>query len=88
MFVGDDWAEKHHDVELQDHTGMRLAKARLDEGVDGVAKLHELVARRLIHRRNQAAVPAGPTMALVAKDANDTATNADPAPFAIESKPT
>jgi transposase len=45
LFLGDDWAEEHHDVELQDHTGMRLAKARLDEGVDGVTKLHELVAR-------------------------------------------
>ena len=45
MFLGDDWAEEHHDVELQDHAGMRLAKARLDDGVDGVTKLHELVAR-------------------------------------------
>jgi len=45
LFLGDDWAEDHHDVELQDQTGMRLAKARLDEGVDGVAKLHELVAQ-------------------------------------------
>jgi transposase len=45
LFLGDDWAEDHHDVELQDHSGIRLAKARLDEGVDGVAKLHELVAR-------------------------------------------
>jgi transposase len=45
LFLGDDWAEEHHDVELQDHAGMRLAKARLDDGVDGVTKLHELVAR-------------------------------------------
>jgi transposase len=45
LFLGDDWAEEHHDVELQDHTGMQLAKARLDDGVEGVTKLHELVAR-------------------------------------------
>ena len=29
LFVGDDWAEDHHDVEIQDETGRRLAKARL-----------------------------------------------------------
>jgi hypothetical protein len=29
LFVGDDWAETHHDVELMDATGRRLAKARL-----------------------------------------------------------
>jgi transposase len=45
LFLGNDWAEEHHDVELQDHTGMLLAKARLDDGVEGVTKLHELVAR-------------------------------------------
>jgi hypothetical protein len=26
LFVGDDWAEDHHDVEVQDQTGRRLAK--------------------------------------------------------------
>ncbi|SDI02506.1 hypothetical protein SAMN05421505_1313 [Sinosporangium album] len=29
LFVGDDWAEAHHDIELMDATGHRLAKARL-----------------------------------------------------------
>lgn len=43
LFVGDDWAEDHHDVEIQDSTGRRLAKARLPEGVAGIAKLHELI---------------------------------------------
>jgi hypothetical protein len=33
LFVGDDWAEAHHDVEVMDATGRRLAKARLPEGV-------------------------------------------------------
>lgn len=44
VFVGDDWAEDHHDVEVQDHTGRRLGKARLPEGIDGVTRLHELIA--------------------------------------------
>lgn len=45
LFIGDDWAEDHHDVEVQDVTGRRLAAARLPEGVEGIAKLHALVAR-------------------------------------------
>ena len=44
VFVGHDWAEAHHDVHVQDETGRRLAKARLPEGVEGVARFHELVA--------------------------------------------
>jgi Transposase/Transposase IS116/IS110/IS902 family len=47
LFVGDDWAEDHHDVELQDPAGRRLARARLAEGVVGIARLHELVAAQL-----------------------------------------
>ncbi|MCY0924456.1 IS110 family transposase [Streptomyces sp. H27-G5] len=45
LFIGDDWAEDHHDVEVQDATGRRLAAARLPEGVEGIARLHALVAR-------------------------------------------
>jgi hypothetical protein len=44
LFVGNDWAEDHHDVEVQDATGRRLGKARLPEGVAGIARLHELIA--------------------------------------------
>jgi transposase len=44
LFVGNDWAEDHHDVEVQDETGRRLGKARLPEGVAGIARVHELVA--------------------------------------------
>jgi hypothetical protein len=44
VFVGHDWAETHHDVHVEDETGRRLAKARLPEGVEGVARFHELVA--------------------------------------------
>jgi hypothetical protein len=43
LFVGDDWAEDHHDVEIQDRSGRRLAKARLAEGMAGVARLHVLI---------------------------------------------
>jgi hypothetical protein len=38
LFVGDDWAEEHHDVELQDQAGRVLAKARLEEGITGIAR--------------------------------------------------
>jgi nitroreductase len=44
VFVGHDWAEAHHDVHVEDDQGRRLARARLSEGVDGVAGFHELVA--------------------------------------------
>jgi transposase len=44
MLVGDDWAEDHHDVELMDAGGRRLARARLPEGVVGMARLHALIA--------------------------------------------
>jgi transposase len=44
LFVGDDWAEDHHDVEVQDEAGRRLGKAKLAEGIAGIARLHELLA--------------------------------------------
>jgi transposase len=44
LFVGDDWAEEHHDVEIQDQAGRRLGKAKLGEGIGGIARLHELIA--------------------------------------------
>jgi hypothetical protein len=28
MFIGDDWAEDHHDVEIEGDDGRRLARAR------------------------------------------------------------
>jgi transposase len=45
LLIGDDWAEDHHDVEVQDEAGRKLAAARLSEGVQGIAKLHELLAK-------------------------------------------
>jgi transposase len=47
LFVGDDWAEDHHDVELMDAVGRRLAKARLPEGVAGMARLHTLIGEQV-----------------------------------------
>jgi transposase len=44
IFVGDDWAEAHHDVYLCDEAGTRLGKARLPEGIEGIGRFHELVA--------------------------------------------
>ncbi len=44
VFVGHDWAEAHHDVYVEDAAGRRLERARLPEGVEGVARFHALVA--------------------------------------------
>lgn len=47
LFVGDDWAEGHHDLEVHDSEGRVLARRRVEEGIVGLAQLHELVARFL-----------------------------------------
>ena len=39
LFAGDDWAQDHHDVELMDERGRVLGRARLPEGVAGIARL-------------------------------------------------
>jgi transposase len=44
IFVGDDWAEAHHDVHVMDETGARLVSRRLPEGLAGIRGFHELVA--------------------------------------------
>jgi Transposase len=43
IFVGHDWSEDHHDVVVLDADGERLASARLEEGVEGVAGFHSLI---------------------------------------------
>ena len=40
IFVGDDWAEAHHDVHVMTETGRRLAVKRSGEGLDGIGGLH------------------------------------------------
>jgi len=59
LFVGDDWAEEHHDVELMDPAGRRLARARLPEGVAGMARLHAMIAAQLGERVEDAVVKVG-----------------------------
>ncbi|HKR51659.1 MAG TPA: IS110 family transposase [Pseudonocardiaceae bacterium] len=59
LFVGDDWSEAHHDVELMDATGLRLAKARLPEGVVGMARLHAMIAEALGEDVEEAQVLVG-----------------------------
>ena len=44
LFVGDDWAEDHHDVYLMNDTGDKLAARRLPEGLAGMRVFHELMA--------------------------------------------
>lgn len=44
IFVGDDWAEDHHDIHLMDADGAKLASRRLPEGLMGIRGFHELVA--------------------------------------------
>jgi transposase len=47
LFIGDDWAEAHHDIEIEDDSGRLLARKRLLEGLAGITALHELVAEHL-----------------------------------------
>ena len=56
IFVGDDWAEDHHDVELLDDGGRTLARRRFPEGVAGVGALHALIAE---HAEDPAEVAVG-----------------------------
>jgi hypothetical protein len=56
LFVGDDWAEDHHDVEVQDEHGRAMRTARMPEGVDGMARFHDLIARFLPDRADPSQV--------------------------------
>ena len=47
LFLGDDWAEAHHDIEIEDDSGRVVARKRLAEGMAGITALHELVAEHL-----------------------------------------
>jgi transposase len=59
VFVGDDWAEDHHDVELMDEAGRVVARRRLPEGVAGMARLHELIGQQLGDDADDAEVVIG-----------------------------
>ena len=59
LFVGDDWAEDHHDIEVMDEAGKVLAKRRLPEGVAGMTQLHALIGRFLPEDADDAEVVTG-----------------------------
>jgi len=44
IFVGIDWSEQHHDIEVQDTDGAVLATARVADGLDDIGSLHVLLA--------------------------------------------
>lgn len=47
LFIGDDWAEDHHDIAVIDAEGRLLARRRLEEGIKGIEKFHAVVADHL-----------------------------------------
>ena len=59
LLIGDDWSEEHHDVEVMDTSGRRLAKARLPEGVTGMARLHAMIGEQLGEEADDAEVLVG-----------------------------
>jgi hypothetical protein len=59
LFVGDDWAEDHHDVEVMDEAGKVLGRRRLPEGAAGMAQLHGLVGGFLGEDADDAEVIVG-----------------------------
>ncbi len=44
LFIGDDWAEDHHDIEVMDTDGRTKIRAKLPEGAAGIAKFHNIIA--------------------------------------------
>jgi hemin uptake protein HemP len=45
--VGIEWAEAHHEVAVLDQEGWLLASRRIPEGVEGLARLHAVVAEQV-----------------------------------------
>jgi Transposase len=56
IYLGIDWAEDHHDLCLLTEAGDRLAGARIPDGVEGLRRLHELIA---MHADNAESVVVG-----------------------------
>jgi transposase len=59
LYVGDDWAEDHHDIEVMNEAGKVLAKKRLPEGAAGMSQFHELTGRLLPEDTEDAEVVVG-----------------------------
>jgi len=47
LFVGNDWAGDHHDVEVVDESGHCLIRRRFPEGIVGMAEMHAVIADHL-----------------------------------------
>jgi hypothetical protein len=47
IFVGVDWAEVHHDVTVLDASGAILGHLRIPDTIEGVSRLHALVAEHI-----------------------------------------
>jgi transposase len=56
VFLGVDWAEEHHDVCLLDEQGRVLGRARVADSLEGVNRIHALVAH---HSEEPGAVVVG-----------------------------
>ena len=56
IYVGVDWSENHHDVCVMGPQGEVLGKGRVKDRVEGVARLHEMVA---IHAEDPSEVVVG-----------------------------
>lgn len=59
LFIGDDWAEDHHDIAVLDEAGRLLARRRLNEGVSGLEALHALLGGYLPENAAAAEVLVG-----------------------------
>ena len=44
IYVGHDWAEDHHDIHIDDADGRRLFAGRVPDGVEGVGRVHTVIA--------------------------------------------
>ncbi len=56
MFIGDDWAEDHHDIEMESEGGHQVARTRLPEGLSPTQPSYSATIRGLystvkVHRR-------------------------------------
>ena len=47
IYVGNDWAEDHHDVCVMDDTGHKFIFKRFDEGIEGITQFHALMAEHV-----------------------------------------
>src|SRR5450759_2419179 len=48
IFVGVDWSEDHHDIDIRDEAGACLATLRIAHGVEGIARMHAAIAEHAV----------------------------------------